>query len=238
MTSPNAGADRRLLAQVRTQLAAAGDPQRAAGQQRYMNSRLPFHGVTSAALERLLKPVYANHRLTERRVWEATVRALWDEATHREQWYAAITLAGHRYYREWQDVDALPLDRPPVVTGAGWDEVGSVAARRVGPVRAADRAQVTPTIRRWGTDHDMWIRRTAILAQLKHKADTDLELLADVLEANLDHSPHGTEFFIRKAVGWALREYAKTDPDWVRAFVAEVEDDLSPLSHREATKRL
>ena len=93
-------------------------------------------------------------------------------------------------------------------------------------------------LERWAVDDDLWLRRTAILAQLKRKDGTDLDLLRLALEQNLEDSLHGREFFIRKALGWALREHAKTDPDWVRAFVAEHEDRLSGLTRREALKHL
>ena len=88
-------------------------------------------------------------------------------------------------------------------------------------------------MRVWATDPDMWVRRSAIICQLQHKADTDLDLLTGVIEANQEDS----EFFIRKAIGWALRDYARTDGDWVRAFV-QAHPDLSPLSRREALKHL
>ena len=88
-------------------------------------------------------------------------------------------------------------------------------------------------MRVWATDPDVWVRRSAIICQLQHKAGTDLDLLTAVIEANQEDS----EFFIRKAVGWALRDYARTDGDWVRAFV-QAHPDLSPLSRREALKRL
>jgi 3-methyladenine DNA glycosylase AlkD len=87
-------------------------------------------------------------------------------------------------------------------------------------------------------DDDLWVRRVAILAQLKHRDETDVELLADVLDANLDGSLHGREFFIRKAIGWALRQHARVDPGWVRAFVEARGDRLSGLSRREALKHL
>jgi hypothetical protein avisC_05844 len=88
-------------------------------------------------------------------------------------------------------------------------------------------------MRVWATDPDMWVRRSAIICQLQHKADTDLDLLTGVIEANQEDS----EFFIRKAIGWALRDYARTDGDWVRAFV-QGHPDLSPLSRREDLKHL
>jgi 3-methyladenine DNA glycosylase AlkD len=124
------------------------------------------------------------------------------------------------------------------VTGAWWDLVDAIATRHVGDVLARFRPEVTPLLRTWAQDDDLWLRRTAVLAQLKHKDQTDTELLREVLEANLEGSLHGRDFFIRKALGWALREHARTDPDWVRAFVAAHEDRLSGLTRREALKHL
>lgn len=227
-----------LVQQVRDVLAAAGDPGRAAGQQRYMRSAIPYHGITSPQLRALLRPVLTGHRLTERTVWEATVRELWDGATHREQWYAALGLAAHRYYRPWQDPDTLALYQHLVVTGAWWDVVDEIATGRVGDVLSAHRQAVTPVVRRWASSEQLWLGRTAILAQLKHRAGTDTALLAEVVSANLEGSRHGSEFFIRKAIGWALREHAKTDPGWVVAFVDAHRDRLSGLSQREALRRL
>lgn len=227
-----------LTDRIRRALAAAGDPERAVGQQRYMKSALPYHGLTAPELRALLRPILTEHRVAERAVWEATVRALWDDATHREQWYAALGLAAHRYYRGWQDPAAIPLYRHLVVTGGWWDVVDELAAHRVGGILATHRAEVTPLIRAWASEDDLWLRRTAILAQLRHKAATDLRLLEDVLAANLLGSRHGGEFFVRKAIGWALREHARTDPAWVLAFVDTHADPLSPLSRREALKHL
>jgi len=84
-------------------------------------------------------------------------------------------------------------------------------------------------------DHkNMWLRRTAIIAQIGHKADTDEGLLFDACAARL----HESEFFIRKSIGWAFREYARTAPDEVRAFAVDHRDEMSGLSYREATKHL
>jgi 3-methyladenine DNA glycosylase AlkD len=93
-------------------------------------------------------------------------------------------------------------------------------------------------MRAWSLDDDLWVRRTAILCQLQRKDQTDVDLLRSALEANLEGSDFGSQFFIRKAVGWALRQHARTDPGWVRAFVADHEDRLSALSTREALKHL
>jgi 3-methyladenine DNA glycosylase AlkD len=167
------------------------------------------------------------------------VRDLWDHATHSEERYAATALTGHRAYRAWQDPDTLPLYRHLVVTGAWWDHVDEVASNRIGPILLSHRDisqtdVVTPLVAQWATDDDQWLRRTAIISQLTFKERTDLGLLRATIEPNLDD----TSFWIRKAIGWALRQYARTDPDWVRATVAEYDGRLSGLSRREALKHL
>lgn len=229
-----------MIAAVRAALEAAADPSRAPDQQRYMRSPMPYLGVTSPALTAALRPVLADpaYRVTDRAEWEATVRAMWDEATHREIRYAATALTGHRAYRSWQDAGTLPLYRHQVTTGAWWDHVDAIAARRVGPILAGDRPGVTPVVLRWAVEDDLWLRRTAIICQLQHKDGTDLGLLTAAVDANLVGSRFGDEFFIRKAIGWALRQHARVDPDWVRRFVQERGDRLSPLSRREALKHL
>ena len=91
-----------------------------------------------------------------------------------------------------------------------------------------------PTVRAWATDDDRWLRRTAVIAQVGARERTDLDLLSHAIESNFDDR----DFFLRKAIGWALRQYARTDPDWVRAFVAAHDDRISGLSRREALKHL
>ncbi|WP_309484072.1 DNA alkylation repair protein [Pseudarthrobacter sp. NS4] len=87
---------------------------------------------------------------------------------------------------------------------------------------------MTAVLLNWSTDADLWVRRASITVQLKAKKATDTALLGRVIEAN----PADPEFSIRKAIGWALREYAKTDPHWVVAFVAQHATAISPLSRR------
>lgn len=227
-----------LVTELRDAIAAAGDPERAPQMQAYMKSALPFRGVSAVPLRRICRTVLGAHRLEDRADWLRAVRALWDEASFREERYAALALAGHRSYRAFQDATTLELYHHLVVTGAWWDLVDDVAAHRVGPILRADPAAVTPVMRAWAVDDDLWVRRTAVLCQLGSKEATDTALLDDVLAANLEGSLHGREFFIRKAVGWALREYAKTDPGWVLSFVEHHSEQMSGLSRREALKNL
>lgn len=232
------GYDEALVTRLRAALAAAGDPGRAAGQQAYMKSALPFHGIASPELRRIVTPLLREHAPADRAGWEATVRELWDGATHREQRYSALALAQHRSARAWQYPGVLPLHRHLVVTGAWWDLVDETATRLVGPVLLAHRDAVTPVMDAWSVEDDLWLRRVAVLAQLKHKKQTDTALLERVVLANLEGSPFGSQFFIRKAIGWALREHAKTDPGWVRDLVDRQTGRMSGLTVREATKHL
>jgi len=222
------------LADLRVELTAAGDPQRAADQQRYMKSAMPYYGISAPDLRVLLRPHLKAFAPADRDEWETTVRTWWDGATHREERYAALALARHRVARPWQDMASLDLDRHLVVTGAWWDLVDVVAGHLVGGVLAGHRPDATPVVRAWAVDDDLWLRRTAVLCQLGHGTGTDLDLLTFAIEHNLDDS----SFWLRKAIGWALRQYARTDPEWVRAYVDGLGDRLSGLSRREATRHL
>jgi 3-methyladenine DNA glycosylase AlkD len=215
-------------------LTAAGDPRRAVDQQRYMKSALPFHGVPVPQARRIAAAVARDHPCADRRAWQTTVLDVWRRATHREQRYGAEELAYLRPYRPWLDADALPMLEEMIVTGAWWDHVDRLAGHHVGHALDHDRDRVRPVVWAWATDTDLWKRRTAILCQLRAGPRTDLDLLAHAIGA----STPSDEFFLRKAIGWALRQYARTDPDWVRRYVTDHDDELSPLSRREAMKHL
>jgi 3-methyladenine DNA glycosylase AlkD len=222
------------LAQLRVELAAAGDPAKSIQQQRYMKSVMPYHGVAAPELKALLRPHLRAFAPADRASWEETVRTFWDGATHREEWYAAIALARHRTAKTWQDVDTLDLYRHLVVTGAWWDVVDETAQHLVAACLLADRPPVTEVLRAWAVDDDLWLRRTAVICQISHGADLDRELLTFAIECNLDDA----SFWLRKAIGWALRQHARRDPEWVRAYVEGLGDRISGLSRREATKHL
>lgn len=202
--------------------------------QAYMKSAMPYLGVPSPAHSRVCREVFTAHPIEGFEAWHDTVLALWREATHREERYTAIALARHRRYRALRDRHALPLYEEMVVSGAWWDYVDTVASHLVGELLAADREWTSAQMREWARSPDLWKRRTSILCQLGHKAATDLDLLYECIEANLDER----DFFIRKAIGWALRQYAWTDPDEVARYVAEHRDRLSPLSKREALRNV
>ncbi len=203
--------------------------------QAYMKSTMPYRGVPTPERRRVVREVLATAGPpVDRSTWEAVVGELWDGAAYREERYVALDLCGLRVARPWQDAALVPLYDHFVVTGAWWDHVDAVAIGLLGPILRADRAAVEPVVRSWIDDPDLWRRRTSIIVQVLAKTATDTTLLTDAITANIGDR----DFFIRKAIGWALRDYAKTDPSWVRAFVAAHVDRLSPLSRREATKHL
>jgi 3-methyladenine DNA glycosylase AlkD len=222
-----------LVVAARTGLAAAGDPRKAPEMQRYMKSELPFRGVASPARKALAKVLFAAHPLPSDAARRTAVLTLWREAAYREERYLAIDLTGHRAYRTWQTPALLPLYEEMIVTGAWWDHVDEIANHRVGPLLREFTDDLTPVMHAWARDENLWKRRTAIICQLSFKEATDTALLTAAIEANTGDK----DFFIRKGIGWALRQFARTEPAWVRAFV-DGHPELSPLSVREAVKHL
>jgi 3-methyladenine DNA glycosylase AlkD len=159
---------------------------------------------------------------------------VWDGAASREERHAAVELTGLRACRAFQTPAALPLYEHLVVTGAWWDLVDPVATGRIGGLAADFPDEIVPVLLRWSGDGDIWRRRTAILHQIRYRLATDTHRLTACIEPSLD----SREFFLRKAIGWALRSYAWSDPDWVTAYVRAHEDRLSGLSRREALKNV
>jgi 3-methyladenine DNA glycosylase AlkD len=214
---------------VRSALRAGGDPERGRGMQAYLKSAEPCLGVRLPEVRRLVAEAARQHPLASVAEVGAAAESLWRGATHREERYAAIAVTGLPVAHA--ALDLLPLYEEMITTGAWWDLVDGVAPR-IRDLLLTHPAQLRPVLRDWARSEDRWLRRSAVIAQLGAKERTDRALLAEVIEVNAADR----EFFVRKAIGWALRDLAKTDPDWVRQFLAEHE--LSPLSRREAAKHL
>jgi 3-methyladenine DNA glycosylase AlkD len=227
-------ANRALVSALRDALARHADATKASGMQAYMKSALPFRGVPAPVQQGIWREVLAAQPIAGEAAWRSTVLALWRHAAFREERYAAIALTGHRLYDTFQTPAAIPLYEELIVTGAWWDYVDVIASRRIGRLLAAYPVALGRVLRSWSRDQNMWKRRTAILAQLTFKERTDLRLLYACITPNMSDS----EFFVRKAIGWALRQYAWTDASEVARFVAAHADALSPLSRREALRNV
>ncbi len=221
----------RLVAFVRREFAAAAVPSDAVPMAAYMKTDQPFFGVKKPARVPVYRAMKRDFAPPDREAYEAAVVALWREP-EREMRYAAIEFATQ--HRGFVVPASMRLYEALIRDGAWWDLVDPIASHLVGGVWARWREETGPRMDRWIDDDDLWIRRTAIIGQLRHKADTD----ADRLFAYCLRRAHEREFFIRKAIGWALRQYAKTDPEVVTAFLVAHRDRLSGLSFREASKHL
>ncbi|AJT41172.1 DNA alkylation repair protein [Psychromicrobium lacuslunae] len=221
----------RLIDQVEQDLRELADPDRAIKMQAYMKSSMPYLGVPMPQVRKLTSAAVRAFPFASAEQLLATAEVLWREAEYRELRYVALALTALKPARG--NLNFLPLYEEMVSTGAWWDYVDEVS-HRIQELLKSQPATMKPLIRRWSVASDFWFRRLSIISQLQLKTATDLDLLSSVIDANAADK----EFFIRKAIGWALREYSKTDPQWVSAFVAARTSTLSPLSQREALKRL
>jgi 3-methyladenine DNA glycosylase AlkD len=223
-----------LIAAAREGLARRAIPEKAEPMRAYMKSTMPYIGTPNPQQRETWKEVFPRFPLTTFEAWHDTVLALWRTATYREERYGAIELTEDRRYKRFQTPETLPMYEELVVSGAWWDYVDHVASHRIGALLAGYPEIVRPLMLTWSQLPDMWQRRTSIICQLRFKANTDLDLLTSCIEPNLSHK----DFFIRKAIGWALRQYGYIDADWTRRYAQQHESRLSPLSRREALKNL
>jgi len=197
----------------------------------YMKTDMPFYGVPKSARLPILKAMHKQFIPPSPDAYIDGVQALW-QLRHREEKYTAIDFAIR--HSKYITPAAMPMYEQLIREGAWWDLVDAVATLLVGRVLLNHRTETATTMEKWIDDKDMWIRRAALLAHLKHKTSTDqAQLFAHCLRLAGEK-----EFFIRKALGWVLREYAKTSPDAVNAFLRAHQALLSPLSMREASKHL
>jgi 3-methyladenine DNA glycosylase AlkD len=220
-----------FLASLRPALERIAEPGRAAGMAAYMKSAMPYLGVRSPEVRRTVRALAKEHPFADVEQLHSTAAQLWGGAEFREERYAAIMVTDTRLARG--ELGLLPLYTAVIAEGQWWDYVDSVAPRLC-ELLLVHPATMDPLLREWSRHANFWFRRAAIIAQLPAKSATDTVLLHDVLAANLADR----EFFIRKAIGWALRQQARSDPAWVLDFVDRHSGGLSPLSRREALKHL
>jgi 3-methyladenine DNA glycosylase AlkD len=223
-----------LLPKLRKALHQVADPTKALAMQAYMKSAMPYHGVPTPLLRQICKATFADLQFATASHWQTHVLDLWRNAHLREERYAALYLAGDKRAKPFQTPSAMKLYDELIVTGAWWDYVDDIASHRVGPIL---RNYPTPMRRKmlsWSKSNNLWKRRTAIICQLGSKAETDLELLYACIEPSLG----SREFFLQKAIGWALRQYARTDGAEIKKYVRLNRTRLSALSIREALRNL
>jgi len=224
----------RMLARLRKDFRRLADPTRAPDMQRYMKSSMKYYGIAAPALRKICRESFADASFEDAETWRSCVLHIFRNARFREEWYAAVELSLWKKAKDFQTLEALPMYEEMIVTAAWWDIVDTLAAHGVGELLRKYPKPMAARMRTWSRSDNLWKRRTAILCQLSFKKDTDLALLYSCIEPSLNSK----EFFLRKAIGWALRQYAWTNPAEVQRYVQENRATLSPLSKREALKNI
>jgi 3-methyladenine DNA glycosylase AlkD len=195
---------------------------------KYMKDHFPFLGIKSPLRKELEKQFFKETGILKEEFNKDIVEGLWDK-DEREYQYTAITYIG-KFIKKMSKDTILLLERL-ITTKSWWDSVDSIAPQ-VGELARKYPELVEENINHWSKHDNFWLRRASILFQLKYKNETNEALLYEYMVKNADSK----EFFIQKAIGWALREYSKTNPESVKAFIEG--NQLAPLSIREGSKYL
>ncbi len=218
------------LPELRDDLEAAADPDRAKQMAAYLRDQFAVFGVATPERRSIQKPLLVASAASSQAELLDFAEACWAE-DEREFQYVAVDVLRKR--AGTLELDDLSRVRGLIVERSWWDTVDPLAIHVVGALVRAN-AELSRSMDEWIVDPHLWVARTAMLHQLMWKADTDPERLARYVRLQAGHP----DFFMRKAIGWALRQYARTDPDAVRSLVGELDGALSGLSKREALKHL
>jgi 3-methyladenine DNA glycosylase AlkD len=199
----------------------------AAGAKAYMLNQFEYYGIKMAERRKLCKDFIKNHPLSSVAETEKIVKQAW-QLPEREWQYFAIELLAH-YKKQWK-LSTIKTIEYCITHKSWWDTVDAISDAWAGEYFKLFPQQIKTVTATWNASENMWLQRSSLLFQKKYKQQTDTKLLAKYIQ----HLSSSNEFFIRKAIGWILREYAKTNPTWVKDFVEA--NELSPLSRREALK--
>ncbi|WNS75348.1 DNA alkylation repair protein [Bacillus sp. DTU_2020_1000418_1_SI_GHA_SEK_038] len=203
------------------------DLEKAGPMEAYMKNHFSFLGIKSPDRKGLVRQFFQESGLLKQEFQPEFVLALW-EKEEREYQYAAMDYIERSLKK--LDKQHLSLMEQLITTKSWWDTVDLLASKAVGTIAEKYPEVIAETIEGWAFGDHLWLRRTAILFQLKYKGQTDKDLLYRCIEQNKDSK----EFFIQKAIGWALREYSKTNPESVKGFIEST--SLASLSVREGSK--
>ena len=219
-----------LVKYVRSELKRAANPEKAAPMQAYMKTDQPFYGVQGTPRKQIYKTGIKKHPVQSRDEYHAIIWDLWN-GKYREEMYMALEVA--EQCKAFRGKASWSLYEKLMRSATNWDTLDWIVGRIMSPI-VQEHRQLEEKLIKWRVHKNFWVRRASLLAHLKHKDQTNVELLAETILL----LAHEDEFFIRKAIGWILREYSYTDAKWVEAFVAKHEDVLSTLSKREALKAI
>lgn len=212
------------------EMAAAANSKDAPQMQSYMKTDQPFYGIKAAPRRKIFRRAAKQFSIDSRDEYGQVIRQLWN-GTYREDMYQALEVAER--YKKYRTQEAMPQYEYLANTATNWDTLDWIAGKLISDLVRKHRG-FEAKLKEWRRSDNMWLRRTSLLAHKGHREETHTELLGETILMLSDEE----EFFIRKAIGWILRDYSYANPDWVEAFVDEHEDELSGLSKQEALKKI
>ena len=214
---------------IKTLFEQNANPSQAAPMKKYMRDQFDYLGIKSPQFKELMKEVVTVNGMPPIKDLDTILRDLWS-LPQREFQYVATSLLG----KSEKELHAKSINTIEymIVTKSWWDTVDTISGGVLGVHFRRFPEVREKYLRKWRASDNFWLRRATILFQLNYKKETDFDLLCDIIRENLG----SREFFINKAIGWSLRQYARIDPNAVKKFVNST--PLQPLSRREALKHL
>jgi 3-methyladenine DNA glycosylase AlkD len=217
-----------IISHLHHQFTQEQNPLRAQGQKAYMKGHFEFLGLSKPQRSLIQKALFKKTAITSEEELAGALKTLWN-LPHREFQYVALELA--IFFKKLWTPHLLPTIEMLICEKSWWDTVDTLAARIVGPL-AQKHPELLTSIDKYIYSDNMWLRRTALIYQLSYKHETNKEKLFSYCQITMSEQ----EFFIRKAIGWALRQYSKVQAHEVRKFIDEHRSSLSKLSYAEASK--
>ena len=214
--------------EIYARLKAVSDEYAAVKMAAYMRDQFPFLGVHTPERRKIYKEYFRSAGMGRMLDW-GFIDSCWENEYREMQYVAVDHLVAMKRFLTPVDVPKL---KRLALSRSWWDTIDGLD-RIIGSI-ALDHPELQDTLLEWSTDDNIWLRRISIDHQLLRKERTDTNLLERIILNNLGHP----EFFINKAIGWSLRDYSKTDPEWVSDFLMRHGDRMSALSIREASKYL
>lgn len=214
--------------ELKQNLIENSNPDLAKQMEKYLRNKFKFYGLKSPERRKSYHDLIKAEKKNKKIDWKLLDQA-WSDSHREAQYFACDYLISLEKYLTFEDIDHIFYY---VKSKQWWDTIDSLI-KPIGKIGLRDE-RVNELMLAWSKDNDFWVRRVAIEHQLLRKDKMNIELLEKILENNLNSS----EFFINKAIGWALRDYSKTNPEWVREFIENHVSDMAPLSIKEGSKYL